>query len=346
MAILLYCEDFLEHKPLVYHPERPERLKIVLKAIEEYEIPVDFEKPPREELEKASLVHDESYVRLVRDVLRGAPVNLDSDTYLSSGSLKSIQASIGASFRSVELAEEGRGPVFSLVRPPGHHAGIKGRAFNAPSLGFCVFNNLAISAKVLIRKGIRPIFVLDFDAHHGNGTQEIFYDERELVHVDLHQHPLTLYPGSGFPQDLGGGGAFGTKVNLILSPGAGDDAYDLYLREIIAPLAEVVRPKALLFSAGFDSYQGDGLASLRASSRTFHRLAVELLENLPDIPVVAFLEGGYSRGLSRGLPAFLAALNQMDDVIKDEPTRSRNLEEEKRTVRFLREVLSTIWELR
>lgn len=347
MTVLLYRDDFLEHVPPISHPERPERLKIALKAVKDYEIPLEIEEPPRKELENAKLVHDETYVRLIEHALKNAPTNLDSDTYLSPGSLKSIQASIGSSFRSVDIAVgERRGPVFSLVRPPGHHAGIKGRAFNAPSLGFCIFNNLAISAELLLRKGIKPVFVLDFDAHHGNGTQEIFYDEEGIIHVDLHQHPLTLYPGSGFPQDLGGGEAFGTKVNLPLSPGAGDDAYELYSREIVIPLAAAVRPKAILFSAGFDSYQGDGLASLKATSRTFHQIAYELLDDVPEVPVIAFLEGGYSRGLRRGLPAFLAALSGMEDVVKDEPTQSKSVEEEKKAIRFLKDVMSTIWGLR
>ena len=337
---LIYDDIFLEHRSPRGHPERPERLKIALRSIKEHNLPVDFVKPIKGEISIALRVHDKGYVSHVTEMLKRAFTFLDPDTYLSEGSLKAILHALGGSIQSADLAFSENKTIFLMPRPPGHHAGIRGRAMGAPTLGFCVFNNIAVVIHRLLEKGVKRILVIDFDAHHGNGTQEIFYKNPNVVHIDLHQDPFTLYPGTGFIYDIGEEEAEGTKVNIVLPPGSGDDAYEIAIREIIEPIISQFKPDAIVYSAGFDAYLNDGLASLRMSSNSLHKLA-SLSSNVNIL--VAVLEGGYSAGLRRGVPAFVSGLLGIEDPIKDEKTTTADISTFKRDLRSLKDLLSTKW---
>lgn len=306
MLCVLYSEVFLEHKPPFPHPERPERLLIALEAVNGSSVDVVHTEPLSAQLVDLHRVHDPEYVaRVARYVDSGISI-IDSDTYLSPGTMKAALAAAGASLQAAELAAKGM-KALALVRPPGHHAGKRGRAMGAPTQGFCVFNNAALAVARLLELGLSSVAVVDFDAHHGNGTQEIFYRDPRVLHVDVHEDPVTLYPGTGFTTDVGEGEGEGTKVNIVLPPGSGDDVYELAISEVVNPLLSEFKPEALVFSAGFDALEGDGLTHLRAGERTFQmfgEVAVEVSSNR----VAIILEGGYTRGLELGLPAFLRSL--------------------------------------
>ncbi len=248
----------------------------------------------------------------------------DSDTYVMEYTYDAALAVLASVRDAVEAVTRESGLVAVVLgRPPGHHAGRKGAAMGAPTLGFCVFNGSALASVLLADRG-HSVLVVDFDLHHGNGTQEILYSDRRVYHVDIHQDPSTIYPGTGWPWQTGEGAGKGTKVNVVLPPGAGDDVYRDAIDEAVEILKGVGLRSAdyIVFSAGFDAYISDGLGYLRATSASYYYVGRTFLEAFNPKGVVVVFEGGYSVGLERGWPAFLAALLGGDDPVSDRETTS------------------------
>ncbi len=312
---VFYHDDFLLHDPYpIPHPENPDRLRIALRAIRKVEGTVIREPCHADPWKAFSRVHDGAYIDRVRGAVYQAvdgPVWLDPDTYVVRETERSLARLACAVEDGVSLAETSR-YVVVLGRPPGHHAGRLGAAMGAPTLGFCIFNASGLAAKLLSEKG--RVAVLDFDLHHGNGTQDILWDT-SVLHVDIHQDPSTVYPGTGYPWQTGG--IPGTKVNIVVPPRAGDDVY-LDALGVARRLIEEYDPDYLVVSAGFDAYEGDYLL-MRATEVTFS--AAGAMVSSLGVPVVVVLEGGYGPGLERGLPAFLASLRG-GSVAAGEGTRS------------------------
>ena len=289
---IYYDNVFLKHRPVGYHPENPERLKIVRRALEERGYWKNLVKPKVAEVEDLLKVHDGSYVEFVRERCEHFGY-IDSDTYVCKDSWISALTAFGCAIQCVENAVRERDLHLALVRPPGHHAGKRGVAFNAPSLGFCLFNNVA-GAIVKVKEFFDKVVVIDFDVHHGNGTQEIFWGDLDVIHIDLHEH--GIYPGSGALEDTDG-----VKVNIALPHYCGDDDYIHAWNEVVDPILDEIDPKVILVSAGFDAFSNDGLATMELTEK-FYSFAGGKLRKFS---VVAVLEGGYSVGLERGLPAFV-----------------------------------------
>lgn len=341
MLKLLYSPAFLEHKPPFPHPEGPERLEIALRALKQARAPIDIVEPPVASETEVYRVHDPEYVERIERYSEEGVSMLDSDTYLSRGTMKAALAAAGASLSAADMVFQGA-KAFALLRPPGHHAGRRGRAFGALTQGFCIFNNSALTSVRLLELGLRRVAIVDFDAHHGNGTQEIFYFDPRVLHLDLHEDPATLYPGTGFPTDLGGGEGEGTKVNVVLPPGSCDDVYALVVEEIAIPLLEEFKPEALVFSAGFDAFDGDGLTHLRAGSWTFSRFG-RLATEVKATRVAIILEGGYSKGLEEGLPTFVKALAGFETEVSPKQSHEPILRLAREYVRELKALLRTYW---
>ncbi|MEM1508503.1 MAG: histone deacetylase family protein [Thermofilaceae archaeon] len=303
---LLYHTAFLEHIPPFPHPERPQRMIIALEALEKAGFSTldrDFSPARVEDLHR---VHAPAYVESILGKINSGVSVLDGDTYLSRGTAKAALYATGAALRAAELANNGE-MAFAIVRPPGHHAGKRGRALGVQTQGFCIFNNSALATARLLELGLKRVAIIDFDAHHGNGTMEIFYSDPRVLIIDFHEDPVTLYPGTGFLSDVGEGEGEGYKVNVVLPPGSGDDVYELAVEEIGDPLLESFKPEAIVFSAGFDSYAGDGLTHLKAGIYTFTKFG-SLYRSHGIRCIVAVLEGGYDEGLGKGLPAFVSSL--------------------------------------
>jgi acetoin utilization deacetylase AcuC-like enzyme len=270
------------------HPERKARLGAVLRGVHEAHLEsvkllAAIEPAARQDLMR---VHSGSYLDNVERFIEAGGGGLDPDTAVSSGSWRSARLAAGAGLQAVRALQQGEGAsAFVAVRPPGHHA-LPGRA-----MGFCIINNVAVSAAALADSGER-VLIVDWDVHHGNGTQEIFWDDPRVLYVSTHQWPC--YPGTGRPEETGGPGAPGLTVNVPLPPGATGDVARMALEEIAAPVVEAFRPTWVLVSAGFDAHRSDPLAALCWSAGDFADLATTVASWAPGPGrLVAFLEGGY-----------------------------------------------------
>jgi acetoin utilization deacetylase AcuC-like enzyme len=265
---LISHSSFGRLHPTGSHPERPERLAGLLEAFP------DFVEARPAALSELALVHDADYIERVRSASElGEPVLLDPDTICTVSSFEVARLAAGAAIQAVEHSG------FALVRPPGHHA------LHDRSMGFCIFNNIAVAARFAQRElGIGRLAILDWDVHHGNGTQDEFWDDERVLFVSIHQWPF--YPGSGGP---GEGNA--TTVNVPLGAGAGDDKYLEHLEEVVEPAIRAFEPELLLVSAGFDAAASDPIGGMSVSEEGFRELgrrASGLAER-----VALVLEGGY-----------------------------------------------------
>jgi acetoin utilization deacetylase AcuC-like enzyme len=293
---IIYSEKYLEHNLGSGHPERPERLKAIVEALMRagyWSSPnVRVVKPEPAKREDIELAHDSEYVELIEKLSRfGKP--LDGDTPVNTNTFELALLAAGGAIkagRSVMLGEARN--AFALVRPPGHHAG---RDFGG---GFCYFNNLAIMVERLKREfKIKRVFVFDFDAHHGNGTQDIFYDDPSVLYMSTHQDGRTLYPGTGFVDEIGSGKGEGYTVNVPLPPGSSDAEYAGVMRELFVPLTEEFKPELFAVSVGMDAYVDDPLTQLELSAGAYGwlmRYVVDQAEKLCRGRVVLVLEGGYA----------------------------------------------------
>ncbi len=302
--------SFAQHDTGPHHPERPARLEAVERGVlsSGAEI-VDLEVPPvdRELLEG---LHTAEYVAaLERFCLTGGGA-LDADTVAGPASWQAAIHAAGAGPAAVLALETGLGEAaFLAVRPPGHHAE-PGRA-----MGFCLFNNVAVTAKMLVDRGER-VAIVDWDVHHGNGTQSAFQTVAEVLYVSLHEFPL--YPGSGWVEEIGEGAGAGTVLNLPFPAGTTGDVYREAFDDLVVPVVARFSPTWLLLSAGYDAHVADPLARIRLEAWDFGALASRLRSVVPEGRTVAFLEGGYD------LEALAASVRETVAGLSGEETRQHS----------------------
>jgi acetoin utilization deacetylase AcuC-like enzyme len=242
--------------------------------------------------DEVTRVHTPAYLDELETACRSGGGQLDPDTYVTTASCEVARRAVGAGLVAVAALRAGEADVaFVAARPPGHHA-LAGR-----SMGFCLFNNVAVAAAALTATGER-VLIVDWDVHHGNGTQALFWEDPAVLYVSTHQAPF--YPGTGLVTDTGGAQAPGLTVNIPLPAGATGDVVGLALEEVAAPVVERFGPTWVLVSAGFDAHRADPLADLRLSAGDFARLSA-LVASLAPAPgrLALFLEGGYDLGAVR-----------------------------------------------
>ena len=346
---LIYSDEFKLHDyPHGLHVENAKRLDTALSACYRENIVVhsDLYKPhsrPRDVIEE---VHDPSYVKYVELLSKKGLGFLDYDTYVNKHTFHVALLAAGACVEGIELLLKDEAKrVFALIRPPGHHCGKAGRALGALTQGFCIFNNIAIASYKALKQGIKKIVIIDIDVHHGNGTQEIFWNEPRVLHIDFHQY--GIYPGTGRITDLGGKDAEGTKINITLPPYSTDHDFIYTWSEIAEVLIREFKPELVLVSAGFDAYINEPLALMRLTAKGYEVIASKIMNIAKEYSngkVLAVLEGGYEEGLSVALPKFIAVLKELCTV-EYEVQKLKPRGEVKELVLNLKRILQNYWSL-
>jgi len=306
---LVYDEIYLKHKTSSSHPERPERLTAIVTRLKDRGLMKELTliAPPPAPVEWITAIHAPEYVERVRKACEGGGGLMDSgDTPVSADSYEAARRAAGGVMAAVDAVMEGKvRNAFCAVRPPGHHA-TRDRA-----MGFCLFNNVAVAARhVQAVHGIGRVLIVDWDVHHGNGTQEAFYHDGSILQFDIHRSPF--YPGSGTADETGRGKGLGMKINVPVPAGSGDDVYKKAFEEKLRPAAMAFRPDFVFISAGFDAGVGDPLGGMKVTPEGYAaltRLVRAIAEECCRGRLVAVLEGGYDlEGLASSVEAHLRVL--------------------------------------
>ena len=281
----IYDPIFLEHDTGAYHPECANRLRSILKAIEPLRERLLFVEPNPAPIDLITQVHPYYHIEFVEEKSSREEA-IDADTQVSSDSYDAALMAVGAGKEAVDkIASQEIKSAFCAVRPPGHHA------TSTQAMGFCLFNNIAITARYAQSQGYEKIMIIDFDVHHGNGTQEIFYDDSSVFYFSTHEYPA--YPGSGSTNESGSGEGEGFTHNFPLRAYSGDeDILPIYEEELPSDI-ESFEPDIILVSAGYDLHAADPLAQLQVTTDGIKRIVASIMRS-SDVPKIFMLEGGYN----------------------------------------------------
>jgi len=305
---LTYSDRFLDHRPAYHHPENPTRLKAIVRRLKEDGIwnelkHLDFEEADEDVI---ALVHSRGYIESIEGACKSGGGLLDyGDTYACKESFDVAKLAVGGVLSAIDAVCEGTiETAFCLVRPPGHHA------MPNTAMGFCIFNNVAIGARYLIQmKGFQKVAIVDFDVHHGNGTQAIFYDDPQVLYVSIHQYPH--YPGTGSAEERGVGKGLGFTYNFPMPPNSSEEEWLRVFREGVLPSVNSFKPEILLVSAGYDAHVLDPLSEQNMTKDGYHEIA-KLLKSVCEggcLGPVFLLEGGYNlNALAESVEATILAL--------------------------------------
>jgi len=305
----VYRDDlFVQHQPGFDHPESPDRLRVIYDELDREEVGDHFVYP---QFDPASqdiirLNHSPTLVERVADTQGRDHDFLDADTRTSAHSYEAACLAVGALIDAISRMDQGEiDNGFCLVRPPGHHAE------RDKSMGFCLFNNVAIAARWAAKElGMQRIMIVDWDLHHGNGTQHSFYESDQVLYLSSHQYPY--YPGTGALMETGKAAGDGYTINIPLSGGQGDMEFARIYNELVVPVTREYKPDLILISCGFDIYNGDPLGAMQVSADGFAwmtRKMVQVAEEVCDGKLLVTLEGGYNlTGMRDGAMAVLAEL--------------------------------------
>jgi len=292
MTGILYHNDFLNHDTGLGHPERSERLKVITEELKkaEFSDKLIWDEPRLATTDEIAYVHSKNYIEHVKSTSESGPQYLDSsDTPVSKGSYTAALRAAGAMLTGIDGILEGKYiNAFCPVRPPGHHARY------SMAMGFCLFNNIAIGARYLKYKhNIQKILIVDFDVHHGNGTEEMLTGDNDILYFSIHQHPH--YPGTGLSTKVysHSGGIF----DFPIPPGCDEDVYMKVLKGQLSDFVNMFEPDFILISAGFDAHEDDPLSDINLTSESYYRITKEVV-NFAEIhcdgKIVSTLEGGYN----------------------------------------------------
>ncbi|MBI3111663.1 MAG: histone deacetylase [Ignavibacteriales bacterium] len=306
---LVYHPEYLKHDTGAGHPERPQRLETMVKHLLGTPLWKNLLhlQPEPAPIAWIHAVHPETYVSMIRQRCVAGEQVLDSgDTHVCPASYDVALLAAGGVLLGVEHVLSGKaGSVFCAGRPPGHHAE------TSTVMGFCLFNNVAVGTRYAQKKhGIGRVAIVDWDVHHGNGTQEVFYEDDSVFYISLHQFPL--WPGTGAKNERGRGKGEGFTLNCPMEPGSGEKEYLEAFQTEILPALDKFRPELLMISAGFDAHRDDPLANINLSEGSFGtmtKLLREVAERHCDGRIVSVLEGGYHlNALAKSVEVHLSAL--------------------------------------
>jgi acetoin utilization deacetylase AcuC-like enzyme len=339
----IYDDIYLEHTTSPFHPESPARLKVILSHLEKqnWKDQILRYKPKKAEVEEILLVHTAEHIKKIDSLCQRGGARLFDGTDFGSNSYEVALWAAGGAISAVEKVISDELDIgFAAVRPPGHHSN------RYKAAGFCLFNNIAIAAKYAQKElGIKRILIVDWDLHHGNGTQDIFYDDPSLLYFSTHQYPF--YPGSGHYSEIGEGKGLGFTINVPLPAGTGDKGYIQVFKEILIPIAEQFEPELVMISAGYDSHFADPIGGMLVTQEGFAKMAeiAQALDNkFSEGGVVLLLEGGYGKGLAPSVSATLAELGNFE-VAREEISILKGLAQERvdRIVTVVQKVHQDYW---
>ncbi|MCX7737935.1 MAG: histone deacetylase [Hydrogenothermaceae bacterium] len=282
----IYDDICLKHDTGKGHPESPDRLVSINEHIKNLKDSLVLIPAIRASARNISMVHDTYYPQEIMDFCSAGGGYLDPDTYVGRFSYDAAVTAVGAGLEAVNRIKAGEVErVFCAVRPPGHHAE------HAKAMGFCLFNNVAITARYAQSNGYPRVFIIDFDAHHGNGTQEAFYEDDTVFYFSTHQYPF--YPGTGSKEERGKGKGYGYTYNVTIPAGTGDDIFVEIYSNILPKLVESFNPDIILVSAGYDLHKDDPLTYLEVSTEGIGEIVENILRS-KNVPFIFMLEGGYN----------------------------------------------------
>ncbi len=318
---IIYDDIFLEHET-GGRPDNPERLKVLINSLKSSGIKsyLDWFKPVPADEDEIALIHSQEMIDYVKETISGGGGLLDPDTYVSPGSLDAALAAAGTGKVAVGLVFSKKyNYVFIPARPPGHHA------TSSRSMGGCIFNNQALCARIALDyKMVNKIAIIDFDVHHGNGIEEIFYSDNRIFYMSVHQSPL--FPGTGLKQDTGHDKGKGFTLNVPLPSGVGNEEYINVFLNRFKPAVEEFQPDLFIISAGFDGHARDPMGNHmldESGYETLGKIIKEMALNSPaEGKIIAFLEGGYDY---RALPS--SAISMLSSWLEIEQIQTKNGEE-------------------
>jgi acetoin utilization deacetylase AcuC-like enzyme len=349
---IAFTPKYYAHNTGPGHPETPRRLKVILGELERLDMASLAEKcklvsPHPASLKDLELVHTREHIELVKRVCEHGGGLLDlGDTVVSSKSYEVSRYAVGGVLDAVNLVLRKKfRNAFALVRPPGHHAGPYYAA------GFCLFNNVAVAAVHLLRRcGFDRVSIIDIDAHHGNGTQEIFYNTNKVLYVSLHEDPFD-FPGTGFIDEVGEGEGLGYNVNIPFPFRVGNKGYLKAINEIVIPIVRQYAPQFILVSAGYDGHFSDPVAKLSLSAvayASFFEKILDLTSTLCEHRLVAVLEGGYNLKFLGGLVALsISKMAEFSYPVGSgtPPLRLRVEKQAEKAIKEVKDVQSAFWDL-
>jgi acetoin utilization deacetylase AcuC-like enzyme len=331
---VVYSKEFLKHNHSG-HPENAERLNVIMNEIkkaafyEELDF-IEVEPFPEELLGE---VHSPQLIKEIKDLSLEEKTWIDLDTYVCQSDYETARLAVGAVVQLCKNVINGEADnAFALVRPPGHHATV------SRAMGFCIFNNAAVAANEITKKG-KKVLIFDHDTHHGNGTQNIFYHRKDVLYQSIHLYPH--YPGTGAISEVGIGEGEGYTVNAPLSHGKGDKAVDKVLDEVFLPIARQFKPDLIIFSSGFDSHHADPLGGLKLTTNFYGEMISKYKEIQPKI--VCTLEGGYNLNwIGKCLVSQLASLLSKPLSFEDSAIEDSDVRE---TLHKIKDVMGSYWQI-
>ncbi len=349
---VVYSSKYLHHKTGPRHPEGPSRLRVIMRELNKSDIleneNCSLIEPENVSINDLQLVHDTDHIQRIKQFCGCGGGLLDvRDTVVSSESYDVARLAAGGTVKAADLVMRGKfRNAFAFVRPPGHHAGP-----DYP-MGFCIFNNIAVAASHLLENfGLDRVLILDVDAHHGNGTQEIFYRNDRVLYVSLHEDPIE-FPLTGFADEVGKDKGLGYTVNVPFPYGTGDRIYLRAFNEIVVPIINQYKPQFILVSTGFDAHYTDPVGNLSLSALSYTKVFDAVLEAATKFcqgKLVAVLEGGYRlRFLGKMACAVTAKMAEIPYSIKDKP-RCANLKirrKGEKTIEQVKKIQSSFWNIK
>ncbi|TFF90940.1 MAG: histone deacetylase [Promethearchaeota archaeon] len=345
---IIYDDIYLKHDT-GNHPECADRLIRTMDLIKEKNLlskdTIKLIKPRPATIAEIQKVHRKDYIERIDTFCKNGGGYLDADTPCSKDSYEAALYAAGGTLSAAEKIKAGEiDNAICLIRPPGHHAG------RYTARGFCLFNNIVILSEYLL-KYYEKIMILDIDAHHGNGTQDMTFDRNDILYFGMQQDGRTLYPGSGYPEEKGLGKGKGFTVNAPLAPGSGDKSFEMVVDKCFIPIAKQYKPDYFLMSVGFDSHYSDPLTDLRLTTQGYRNIikkVKQLANEICDGRLIILLEGGYNLdAISRSIVNIIYELADMpeklDDDGKHEPDKIINYTSE--LIKRIKSELQSYWEL-